>query len=79
MPTEFSPTFEGRSWGVNAIAVLPSALGGSSPWYAEHCLAGCRNNYLPCSYIHTYIMTSAVRVDWACSLRFKRCFGSATT
>jgi hypothetical protein len=39
MPAEFSPTYEDpetgepRNWGVNAFAVLPTALGGSSPWY----------------------------------------------
>lgn len=38
MPPEFSPTFENpesgpRDWGVNVFAVLPIALGGSSPWY----------------------------------------------
>ena len=39
MPPEFSPTFENpvtgepRHWGVNVFAVLPTGLGGSSPWY----------------------------------------------
>lgn len=39
MPPEFLPTWqnpdndEPRNWGVNVFAVLPTALGGTSPWY----------------------------------------------
>lgn len=39
MPSEFSPTFqdpgtgEPRDWVVNVLPILPTALGGNSPWY----------------------------------------------